>query len=444
MNIFGGVFLVVTIFYICTSCGYIFFNTIFGHRWRSVNLTDRAFGSFLFGSFLLSGIIFILNLFYEPIFPMFASLLISFVYTLVHLKVIKRFIRKNISTFSRIDYLFVIIFLLIIVDIFYRSAMVSDGLFWWGFKARIISSGPGFIRNYLSDSVFIWSHMDYPFYLPLIESWVYTFFGRIWEPYGALVSAGFYVLLGTYIYLFIRKISSGFMSLSLSLFFLFTPLVAEVSVMGYADLILSFFYLISSIFIFKFIKTKHIVYLLLSLFIASGLFWIKKEGIILFGIYSLVFIFACFKFKVRKYIWWLFVFSTPFIMWFLLLRFYQVSGVDFVTPSLLYLKNNLQRIIEISVFIRRFLKFMPFWGLFWVIFVLLFIYRIKKIKDLSLFVLILFIGIPLIVYPSLFIFSTWIPYYEHVRTSLPRLILQVYPLAYVLFVMYFFDRYPKT
>ncbi len=444
MNILLGILIVFTIFYICTFCGYLSFNFIFGLRWKKIDLTNRIFGSFLFGSFSITAIIFILNFLYIPlVYPVFGLSLASSGYSLFYLKKINGFIFQNIRLLTKTDLIFAIIFFLVMIDIFNRATLISDGLFWWGFKARILASGPGLIRDYLSDNVFIWSHMDYPFYLPVLESWIYTYLGRVWEPYGAFFSPAFYGVLGLYVYLFIRKIASGFKGLILGIIFLFTPLLQEVSVLGYADLILSLFYLVSTLLLFRFIKTKNSIYLILSLFVVSGLFWIKKEGIILFGIYSVVFTLVCLRLKVKKFIWLLFISCIPVFLWLLLLKFYHVPSVDFVTPSLDYLKNNLQRIIEITVAMRRFLKFTPFWGLFWLLFALLCIYRIKKIKELSFMVLIFLTGIPLIVYPSLFIFSSWIPYYEHVRTSLPRLVLQVYPLAYMLFVMYFFNRYQE-
>ena len=78
---------------------------------------------------------------------------------------------------------------------------------------------------------------------------------------------------------------------------------------------------------------------------------------------------------------------------------------------------------------------LPTWSLFWFILAVAFLYALPRMRDPNVVVLLVALIAPIILYLSLFLFSSWPNYLEHVGLSISRLLMQVAPVGFLLVVL---------
>lgn len=391
---------------------------------------EKVLLSFLIGSAVISWISFIFILLNLDLS------LVIFICLSIFIIILLSGLRKMHISISLLKFSLFIFIIWIISDIYMRSYMISDGLYLWGFKARVLFEKTDIIKNYFQNSALIWSHIDYPLYLSVLETLIYKFFGSLWEPLAFFVVPTFYLFSGFFIFITLRRFLNFSLSFLLLILYFFIPHMRNIAVLNYADIPLALFYMIAIVYFFLYLRSNKSLYKYLSFFAAANLFWVKKEGIILFIIYLVGFFIFRGNYKKNKNDYFLFlVLSLPSLLWYFFLFINKVPSIDFVTPSYNYLVANMNRFFELPVYMRRLLKFSPHWGYFWPVLFVLMIIKYRFLKERSNQYFVYSVVLPLIIYPFIFVFSTWQPYYEHVRTALDRLILQVFPTAFILFAI---------
>jgi hypothetical protein len=429
-----GFFAYLFVLIICFILGKIIVNLVIGKR-KIPFQPEIAISTYLIGSIFISWIIFILNIMnIKNDFFIITIALISIFYVVINIKKLTKLSKpKSIKKGSIIIFLFILI-IFMCLDIFVRSNMISDGLIIWGFRAKALYEG-NILSAFFHQPSLTWVYLDYPFYIPTLEMIIYKILGNIQESSALLIVPTYYVFSGLFIYFFSRKFYRVYKSLILLIIFLFLPHLRVISVLNYSDVPLALFYMVSVVLFFYYLISNMNIYKILSVIIASNLFWIKTEGMIL----NIIFVTAFFLFQmpriVKRDIFLIVIASFPTFLWLIFLRYNNISNITYVKPSIEMFLSNISRYSETIVYLRRFLKFTPFWGWFWLILFVFLIIRLKRLKNRGIIYLIFCIFFPLCIYPFIYIFSNWTPYYEHVRTSLDRLILQITPLAFILFIL---------
>jgi hypothetical protein len=77
------------------------------------------------------------------------------------------------------------------------------------------------------------------------------------------------------------------------------------------------------------------------------------------------------------------------------------------------------------------------WSIFWLLSAVAITYLIVRVRNFQCAVLLGAIILPIVIYCSIYIFSTWPPYLHHVSSSLPRLLMHVVPILWIAIAMSF-------
>lgn len=396
---------------------------------RQTSIPHPVFGVisyFLIGSLVLSWISFIMRILSIPVIWLFACVLIAGVYLLTFIRKRTMKLLKHLKPGREIVVVGLCLFVLYVL-LSLKTTMVSDGLFWWAFKAKLLYQQQYPLTRYFSEPSYLWSHQDYPMYFPTIQYWMYTLYGRLSEPITFNIIPWYLTLTGLWIFGFVRRYHGFFASMVCLVIFLFIPKIQEISVLHYADVIVGLFYVVAVTTYFLFLENPaHKSYAYISFLIGSGLFWIKKEGVILFALYLfLSFIFAGKGISRKTVGLWGLIIALPNIFWYCFLQKIGAKGVDF---GVIF---HSDRIWEILAYVRRLVKYAPYWGYFWLLFGIVLVVTARRLREKPYAYVTLAVCLPMAVYPLLFLFSSWEPYTEHMRTSLDRLWMQMIPVACV-------------
>ena len=321
----------------------------------------------------------------------------------------------------------------------FRQSLGWDGLFIWEFKARLAATSGGSIpQAYYQDPARSWSHPDYPLLLPLSEAWFYIWLGR---PHQHLVKILFPLFYVAMIGLLVRGAPAfggcrrqGVIAAAL-VFAVPSVVLGEGASSGYADFPLGVFYLATVLYAAEYVRTGERDYLPVIGALAACLLWVKQEGMILAPCVFL----AALPRILRDGGWkslvtlvlpgWLLV-----VCWEVYLRNAGVQrGLNFmeVTPANVW--NHLDRIPDVANWMAKEVLNWNAWGILWPAFLLALVLPDSKTRGSARLLLAFVILVPLIAYMGSYVLSSWDPFLDHVKYSLPRLMLHVTPLA-VLFV----------
>lgn len=168
----------------------------------------------------------------------------------------------------------------------FKHTLGWDGLVIWELKARYAYlSGGALPSAYFSDATRVFSHPEYPLFLPMLETWLYFWIGDCDQYWVKLIFPIFYtiavLLLGQAGVLLSGKRVIGLIAANL---FLFVPFLTNFSggvLLGYADSLLATFYLAAFYFLLVFARENSARGLSIFVALAAILPWIKREGMIL-------------------------------------------------------------------------------------------------------------------------------------------------------------------
>ena len=322
-----------------------------------------------------------------------------------------------------------------IVFIQYKTALLWDGLLVWEIKARFAFLNGGPVPHaYFTDPSRAWSHPDYPLMLPMLESWIYLWIGDCDQFWVRVISLAFFGLAALVLYSGVRNLCGKKQAgLAAAALLFFVPIsVAGFAIGGYADLPLGVFYLAAtSCFLRSQFEERPAAQLcLLSLF--AGLMpWIKREGIVLWiCLMALVLVELL---RQRKFSAAAFVIAPGAAVWagwkIAMAAVAVKAGTDFVPFSVATLQGNFSRLaVGVLMLGMEFVKIKS-WSLLWVLFPVALICLAALNRRKMAAQLLLLVAAPLLLLSCSFVFSSWTAYQDHILTSLPRLALQVSPVA---------------
>jgi hypothetical protein len=124
----------------------------------------------------------------------------------------------------------------VLLAVVFRGDPGWDGLFVWGIKARYFAGVGGVATSFFSDLSRQWSHLDYPFLVPLIEALAYRAVGAPSVRIDMVVAAAFAVCLLILFHELIRQVQGRPLAAILTLVLLTVPAFWSNAVAAYADL----------------------------------------------------------------------------------------------------------------------------------------------------------------------------------------------------------------
>jgi len=261
-------------------------------------------GALSIGMFLLSFMDFQLNL--SNILILFSPF---FVYLLWHAKYKVNYSSPDIITkLKNLNFLQLILIasILFIVFLVFFDALIQpmhlqDERGFWALKAKILYHDTTIYSTDFFDADRIHPHKHYPLLIPLIESWIYIALGHIDDRLVKILFPLFFASLLLILYSSQRKFFPETHSL------IFTALLASMPYLvvshlpvydagkgaasGYADVPLSFFYFISTIYLYMWMKDHDRKdYLIIASIFSIFTIFTKLEGFMLFIINLSIFI----------------------------------------------------------------------------------------------------------------------------------------------------------
>ena len=327
----------------------------------------------------------------------------------------------------------------------YRYGLGWDGLFVWEAKAHIAFLHGGAMPLSFYTSGYEISHAAYPMLLPMLQVWIYGWIGHIDQSAIKLIGpyfhlAGVLVVVGsarvlTYP-LWVRMLAAVLIG--------FVPalVINEGSATsGYADFPLAIMFLCAGIHCIEYWRTGAATAIRLASASAMFLPFIKAEGAVLF----LCVVLAVLPKIVQGRNWWagLWITAPGLAVWAGWVVFLKVTHTDtkgdFLPVTWDTFAANYDRIRVLASLASQELVDWRRWGLLWPLTGLAAITLFKK-QRIEWYPGWATVILPLVIYPSVFVFSAWgSDITVHVQSALWRLYLQVAPSA-VVFVVIAFGR----
>jgi len=315
-----------------------------------------------------------------------------------------------------------------------RTPLGWDGVFVWEFKARIAWLNGGTMpTTYFSDPTRIWSHPDYPLFLPLSEAWIYGWLGRPHQVLIRVLSPMFYLAALGLLYRGAQRLGGGPLRAALApllLFFVPRLVWGEGSASsGYADFPLAVCYLAAVVFLLGHEERGWMEDLRVAGLCAALLFWIKQDGLVLWGWFALLSGVALWRRARRSWLLWICLpGAVLFAAWRLFLwHTHAVLGSAFLPLRMQTLWTNASRMGTILLELAKELTAWPRWGFFWPVLGLALLSAAFAPRDRRRLLALVagLVVLPIATDSFIYVFSAWSPFTDHLRTSLPRLLVQV-------------------
>jgi hypothetical protein len=340
---------------------------------------------------------------------------------------------------SRIDKVFIAIFAVELMSILYLSIQHTlgwDGLTVWEMKARFaFLNGGALPSSYFSDTSRWFSHPEYPLLLPLTETWFYIWFGEADQFWIKLIFPIWYAAAMS-IFLLAAGQLSGNRAIAWALVVLF-PLVPAIHnapggiSVGYADVPLAAVFLATIFYLLRFVRDDSRDSLALFLVLGATLPWMKREGAVLWFVLTVAAAAVLWTRRKRTLSILSFVPGICVIAaWKIFLAaVHALPSRDFKMPS------NISRLPGILHELWLTLIDRDLWSIFWLLIAFAMIALCIRARTRTTAVLLWTFFAPLALYLGSYIFSAWPDYIAHIDTSLPRLLIQLTPVAWLIIAL---------
>jgi hypothetical protein len=318
-----------------------------------------------------------------------------------------------------------------------------DGWQIWNFKAQIFFHDGMISRDFLRETQFPFAHMDYPIGLPLVQTWSYILMGTINMGVGKFIYLFSYFTLALCVSTILHTVGVRTVYATIiSTVFCTSLNIIHSHQLNYADILIGQLFLLA-LCIDQLNKTRgHEINRVIPLVLLSIAAFIKLEGIIFLLTYLLFTVFPLRMPKQWKQIRWVAMSLLLWLPWILLTHYWGVQSDPWLRNiQISFIVENLHRIpIILSAFLLGHNGINSAFGYVWFFYFTFLIYHnISKTCYRKNFNLIFFV---LIEYLSFYFFTTrdleW-----HLRTSLSRLLLQLYlPVFMFVCMSIFYSKKP--
>lgn len=328
-----------------------------------------------------------------------------------------------------------------IVDLSLGRSLGWDSSFNWEIKARIAFLNDGIIpqRYYLSPSQTA-THPEYPLFVPFAQLWLDLGMHRInqfWEKIPLLIWNCSGVVL---VALLVGRLSGrrwlGAVAAVLLFFVPYAACGAGGMTSGYVDFPLGIVYLAAVGYLLLYISTGDLASFSLYAAALALLPWIKREGVVLWLLAAICGALTLYRSRGDRRRWLALV---PGLLIIIAWNVY-LAGVgagaphDFMAANLTTLSEHIGRVGPICRSVLRELCCQDRWSILWLGLALAFAQQISQRRDAVLLISTITTLVPLGLYGCAYLFSAWPDYLAHIHDSLPRLLLQITPLALLVIV----------
>ena len=321
-----------------------------------------------------------------------------------------------------------------------------DAIAIYGIKSKIFYLAGSIPKGYFSSICGAFPHPDYPLNIPLLETYVYLFLGRLNDQLVKIIFPLYYIAALGVFYYAVRRFAGRIYAL------VFTFLMASVSQFSsyganaYADLPMAYYYFTSAVFLFSWFRdTRRTAHLAISAVMAALAGWTKNEGL-MYCLINFIVIGAFLGFNLKKvkkrdclmaglYVLTVALILFPFL-WIRSAEHLVNTDVESAGSGALYMVRQLYKLGPILYEFQKEFFGPKKWNILWPIIALVFIFRfknslsgIRKYATLSIFLAILgYVSVYMIskLEVSFFVGKTWSRFLIHFMP------LAVYWLALVL------------
>jgi hypothetical protein len=314
-----------------------------------------------------------------------------------------------------------------------------DGSFNWEIKARFAFLNGGTMpRAYYASPPQALTHPEYPLFIPFTLLWIDMWIGQahqFWEKavYSIWATAGI-VLLCVYA---ARLSGRRWLGLLLGGFAPFVPYLMRGMggiTSGYADLPLGMLYCVAVASLVLYQRTLDPAHFCIYAAALTFLPWMKREGAILWAIAVIGGFVVVRQRRANVKLCLAFLSgSVVLIAWSGYLRSVGAApSHDFVSVNAQMLAERWQRFGPIAITFVLELVRADHWSLFWILVGAAFVQQIFRRRDGTFSLLAFSLFAPTLVYSFTYLFSTWPDYLEHIRDSIPRLLLELVPIGWLM------------
>jgi hypothetical protein len=329
--------------------------------------------------------------------------------------------------------------------VFYLSFVHTlgwDGLLNWEIKARYAFANGGVLpAAYLSDAGRAFSHPEYPLAIPFTELWLYFWLGESNQFFAKPIFPTFY-LAGTFLLAaFAARLSKRtWLGLLMAALLFFVPQITVdvgCASVGYADFPLSVFYLAAVGCLFCASEEGNDVFFRLYAACLALLPWVKRDGLILWIVAAACGVFVILRTRRAPSSFLAFLPGIALVCaWHLYLNATHArQAADFLPFDLETFRTHLDRALPLLSALAAEFYNLPTWSLFWFIVAFAFLCSLPRMRDPGVVALFVALIAPIVLYLSLYLFSSWPNYLDHVGLSISRLLMQVVPIGFLLIVL---------
>jgi hypothetical protein len=339
------------------------------------------------------------------------------------------------------DIIFVALFAIELMSIFWLSFQHTlgwDGLTVWELKARYAFLNGGVLpAAYFTDGSRWFSHPEYPLLLPLTETWFYLWIGDCDQFWIKLIFPIWYAAAMSILLLAAEELSGKrWIAWTIVLLFPLVPAIYSAPggvLVGYADLPLAAIYLAAILYLLRFLRNESRDALALFITLGAALPWMKREGAILWAVLAVCGAIIIWR---RRSLTMSILSVLPGIAviasWkIFLIAVHALPSRDFVSLG----RGSIDRTGRILHELYLQLIDWRLWDIFWLLVAIALIAALIRQRSARVAVLVWLLLAPLVCYCTSYVFSAWPDYIAHIETSLPRLLIQLTPVGWLLIAL---------
>ncbi|MFA6636035.1 MAG: glycosyltransferase family 39 protein [Candidatus Omnitrophota bacterium] len=321
----------------------------------------------------------------------------------------------------------------------------------YALKAKIFFFHSGIPADFFSWSESTVAHPDYPLFLPLIMTWIYSFIGfndvlvRLIMP---LFYAGFIAVF----FSSMRRLFDRSYALLATFILATIPQIGDFATIMHADLILTGFVTTGVLYLIRYIRSGNGIELLLASFMMGSSIWIKNEAMVFTAVFILLLVVLFVRSAredkknvlrdVLRSLALIAAISAPWILT-------RVSGgavnsdLDIKSLTASRLWENIRHIPALLNLFQQEVFGPKKWNIFWVIFFVSIVWKRKRLFKGEMFYLSVFTGVSALAYFAAYMAMTGENLYFYVNTTISRFMMHFSAVAAVMTGYLLYDEVRK-
>jgi 4-amino-4-deoxy-L-arabinose transferase-like glycosyltransferase len=310
----------------------------------------------------------------------------------------------------------------------------------YALKAKIFFFYSGIPAGFFSWSESTVAHPDYPLFLPLMMTWIYSFIGFN-DVIVRLIMPLFYVGFMAVFFSSMRKLFSLSYALLATFILATIPQIADFSTIMHADIILTGFVTISVLYLMRYIRSGKGIELIMASFMMGSSIWIKNEAMVFTAVFILLLAVLIARSArenkkkvlrdVLRSLALLAAISAPWILTRVSVGAVN-SDLDIKSLTASRVWENISHIPALLNLFQQEVFGPKKWNIFWVIFFVSIAWKRKQLFKGEIFYLSVFLGVSALAYFGAYMAMTGENLYFYVNTTISRFMMHFAPVAAVL------------